>query len=523
MIDENFKHTREYVNTKFKHLSDIEREKIFQLFRQKGIFPYDYVTSYNIMNETHLPCKDKFYSKLKQEGISYKEYYRAKLVWRLTGCKTFGDYCDNYMEIDVYLLADCLENYRNIIYDKNEIDAFHSYSAPGLSWQIGLKQCGEAFEKEHPGEEFSLELLTDYDMLLMIESGIRGGFSGTLGKRYAKANNKYLHDYDPKIPSSYLQYLDANNLYGDGMKQKLPYSDFKWMTTNEYMDLFERKNNGDPEAIDYFKTHGRIYKVDLTYTDECKLKTWKFPLAPEKKSILPEDLNEWQKKFLSTDADGKPKASKIKKLIVDLKDKKEYVVHERNLMFYTDMGMKVTKVHSIISFREEAWLEPYIDYNTKLRTESKTDFEKNIWKLMNNAFYGKTCENIRNRVDVKFVSSKDQATKLQTNPFYKRGTIFIEDKLIAIQLGIKKVKFDKPIYTGFAILELSKLHMYKSFYEVILVKWPDAIIIGFDTDSFFLYIPTDDLYKDLLDMKDIFDTSDYPNIPTLEANVKRKI
>ena len=220
LVDENFKHTRDYINKMFSDLSKDKREKLFQLFRQKGVFPYDYANSYERMNETQLPSKDKFYSKLKQDGISWRDYYRAKLVWRLTGCETLGDYCDIYMDIDVMLLADCLENYRDTIYNKNEIDPFHSYSAPGLSWQVGLKQCGEAFEKAHPGEKFSLDLLTDYNMLLMFESGIRGGVSGVLCRRHAIANNKYLQNYDPNKPSQYLLYLDANNLYGYVMKQK---------------------------------------------------------------------------------------------------------------------------------------------------------------------------------------------------------------------------------------------------------------------------------------------------------------
>ena len=252
------------------------------------------------------------------------------------------------------------------------------------------------------------------------------------------------------------------------------------------------------------------------------------PLAPEKKIPLTKDLNIGQQEY----NDGK--SPKNKKLIADCKDKKEYVIHERLLLYYIKLGLKIKKIHRIISFREENWLEPYIDLNTDLRTKSKTEFEKNIWKLMNNAFYGKTCENIRNRTDVKFVTSEKQAIKLHTNPFYKGETIFIDDKLIAIQMGIKKVIFDKPIYIGMSVLDLSKLLMYKTFYDIILKQWPTAEIIGFDTDSFFLYIEVDDVnnslpkhsfdvYKDMIKMKNknIFDTIDYPNFETLEGNVER--
>jgi hypothetical protein len=356
----------------------------------------------------------------------------------------------------------------------------------------------------------------------MIESGIRGGFSGVLGSRFAKANNHYLNDYDPKIPSSYLIYLDANNLYGYAMKQKLPYSDFQWLSFVDFKKLVKQDKEGDPKAIEYFKKYGRIWKVDLEYNDDCKVKTWKFPLAPERKTISPNDLNKWQVEFLKTDNEGKPISSKIPKLLCTLNNKKEYVIHERLLNLYISYGLKITKIHKIISFREENWLEHYIDLNTAQRTKATTDFEKNIWKLMNNAFYGKTCENIRNRVDVKLVTDSKTAVRLQTNPFYKSQTIFIDDKLTAIQMGIKKLKFNKPIYTGMSILDLSKFLMYQTFYEDIQKKWPSAEIIGYDTDSFFLYIQTEDIYKDMLTMDNILDTSDYPSVKGLKENYKRQ-
>jgi len=200
---------------------------------------------------------------------------RAQLVWKYTGCKTLGDYCDLYMDMDVMLLTDCLENFREIIYNIHELDPFHSYSAPGLSWQCGLKYSEEIWKEEHPNEKFSIELLTNYDALLMIEKGLRGGFSGVLGRRYAKANNYYLNDYDPKVPSSYLMYFDANNLYGWAMKQKLPYGDFKEQTPERYQELKKDK--------EFLKNHSFIVDVDLKDTNECKKKTHKMPLAPEKK------------------------------------------------------------------------------------------------------------------------------------------------------------------------------------------------------------------------------------------------
>ena len=174
------------------------------------------------------------------------------------------------------------------------------------------------------------------------------------------------------------------------MKQKLPYSDFKWISEEEYKIA---------QAVED-PSRGYFLEVDLEYTDDCKKKTYKFPLAPEKKVVDVKDLNKWQKDYLED------RSPKIPKLICDLKDKKNYVIHSRLLNYYQKLGLEVTKIHRIISFREEDWLAPYIDFNTDMRTKAKTEFEKAIWKLLNNAFYGKTCEKIRNRVDVEIVNTK---------------------------------------------------------------------------------------------------------------------
>jgi hypothetical protein len=179
--------------------------------------------------------------------------------------------------------------------------------------------------------------------------------------------------------------------------------------------------------------------------------------------------------------------------------------------------MRIKKVHRILSFRKEAWLEPYIDFNTQQRTISKTDFEKDIWKLMNNAFYGKTMENIRKRVDVRLKTDEKTVEKLHSQFNYQSETIFNND-LTAVQMRQKKLYFNKPIYIGMVVLELSKLLMYRTFYNDILKRWPSAEIIGFDTDSFFLNIYTEDIYKDMEDILDILDTSEYPSDHPLFTN-----
>jgi hypothetical protein len=359
--------------------------------------------------------------------------------------------------------------------------------------------------------DFGVELLTDENMLTMIERGIRGGYSGLLGDRYAKANNKYMKDakgersdYDASKPPSYIQYIDANNLYGWSMMNKMPYNDFKWITLEELSALCSKAKSGDKAAINYNKTHGLIWEVDLQYTKEAKKKTWKYPLAPVNKEIKENELKQWQKDYRKENG-----IVSTNKLILDCHDKERYVVHQRVLNFYLRQGMKVAKVHRIISFREESWLKPYIEFNTAQRTIATTEFEKDIYKLLNNSFFGKTCENVRKRSNVSIETDPDKVMRMHRQCNYMSEIIFSED-ITAVQMRKTSLKFDKPIFIGMTVLDEAKRCMYETYYDRVLKSFPNAVVLGGDTDSLVLYIETEDLYQDMKDHMDEFDLSEYP-------------
>ena len=258
------------------------------------------------------------------------------------------------MQSDTLLLADVFENFRHVCFKVYELGPSHFLSLPGLAWQACLKKTN-----------VKLELLTDYDMLLMVEEGIRGGISHLI-HRYAKANNKYMKDYDKNKESSYIQYLDANNLYGWAMSQKLHVNGFKWIKNTSKIDEKFIKN------CDEDRDKGYIFEVDVEY--------------PRRLHDLHSDLPFLPKRM---------KIDKCKKLVCNVHDKKKYVVHIRSLKQALNYGLKFKKVHKIIEFNQEPWLKPYIDMNTKLRKIAKNDFEKDFFKLMNNAVFGKTMENVR--------------------------------------------------------------------------------------------------------------------------------
>ena len=312
-------------------------------------------------------------------------------------------------------------------------------------------------------------------MYLMVENGIRGGIS-TIMKRYAKANNPYANDFDPEKENIYIQYLDANNLYGWAMSQPLPVDEFKWMNELELQN-WNRLCEGK----------GCILEVDLEYPKELHDNHNEYPLAPEQLRV-----------------------NKVNKLIPNLNNKGKYVVHHRSLKQYLDLGLKLIKIHRGVKFNERAWLKDYIQLNTDLRTKGTTEFEKDFFKLMNNSVFGKTMENIRNRIDVRLVTEEKQLEKLVKKPNFDRINIFTED-LVAVHMKKTTIKLHKPIYLGMSILDLSKTLMYGFHYDYIKPKYGNnASLLFTDTDSLCYEIKTKDFYKDISDdVTEWFDTSNY--------------
>ena len=388
----------------FNNLKKYYTGNKLNLVKRKGVYPYEYMDSLERLKENKLPSKESFSSTLTGEGISNEDYQHAQKVWEKLKMKSMKDYLELYNETDVLLLADVFENFRNICLENYKLDPAH-FTAPGLAWDAALKVT-----------EVNLELLSDVDMLLIVEKGIRGGVS-VISNRYGKANNKYMGDkFNSNEPSKYIQYLDANNLYVAAMSKKLPTRGFKWMNKYEF-------NN--------WENYSCILEVDLDYPKELHDLYNDYPLAPEQIEV-----------------------NKVEKLIPNLRDKEKYVLHYENLKQYLNLGLELTRIHREIKFEESEWLKPYIDMNTNLRTKTNNNFEKDFFKLMNNSVFGKTMENIRNRVDIKLVTDKKKAEKLSAKPNFKHCNIFCEE-LIAIHMKRTSLTMNKPIYLGMCILDLS--------------------------------------------------------------------
>ena len=373
----------------FKNLNRVIKNNS-SLLTRKGIYPYDYVTSINKLKETKLPSEEDFYSKLYDEEISDEDYQHALKVWNTFNCQTLQDYHDLYLTTDFLLLADVFENFRKTCLKHYKLDPCHYYTAPGLAWDACVKETRQ-----------ELQLLKDYDMLMMFEQGIRGGISH-ISKRYASANNKYMKDFDESKPSTFIQYLDSNNLYGWAMSQKLPTHGFKWINVDEssVLKLLEKKDTNQ----------GFIFEVDLDYPRSLWKSHNDYPLAPEKVKI-----------------------DKVDKLISSFLPKKHHVLHYKNLKQYLKEGMILKKVHRGLKFVQSPWMEPYIRKNTNLRKEAKNAFEKDFFKLMNNSVFGKTIEHIRKRQSVEIMYDRKLALKLTSKPNFDRVTIF-DEHLVAVHM-----------------------------------------------------------------------------------------
>ncbi len=315
----------------------------------------------------------------KDENINKMDYERGKkLLYHFKSKKDkyiLEDYLEMYLICDVLILVDCFESFRNLSLKHYELDPCHYVSTPGLSWDAMLKFT-----------EVELELLTDADMLLMFMEGIRGGLSCIM-RRYVKANNKYMVNYNENEEKIYLIPVDANNLYGHAMQLKLPYKGFKWCDEKEYLmnNIMTLSNDSDI---------GYSLKVDLEYPKHLHDSHNDYPFFAVHKVIEYKDLSPYQKKLLENkrkkidnEKDDKQVLIckdvkyKSKKLITSLEDKKGLVCDYRTIKQALEHGLILKKIHCAIKYEQKDWLKPYIEKNTELRQTCNSKLEENLGLL----------------------------------------------------------------------------------------------------------------------------------------------
>ena len=296
------------------------------------------------------------------------------------------------------------------------------------------------------------------------------------------------------------------------MSQPLPYDNIKFETDNVCLE--EILNRSVDNDIGYF------LEVDLENPCNIRQKTKYFPFCPEKKTISKNAFGPHMKLIMPENYISH------KKLFCDWSYKEKYLIHYRMLKFYVRHGIKIKQVHRVISFKQSKWLEKYIYSNTQKRNQVENDFEKDFYKLLNNSFYGKTMENVRNRCKIEIIKRDNYdkilrwQIKLTFNGICKSFSncdSYLEKE--------HEIIMDKPIYLGFAILELSKLHMYETYYNTQqqYFKQEKLQLHYMDCDSFVLSIKSENIIKDLKNLEDIFDFSNMDENHELYSEKNKKV
>ncbi len=475
------------------------------LLYQKGVFPYNHLTSAHVLLERQLPPKSAFYNTLSKSHISEEEYNFAQRVWHAFGCENMKDYLLTYLIADVLLLADCFENFRTNCMGAYELDPVHYYSNAHYSFDAFLRNSG-----------IVLQLFTDVNMHLFVSRAIRGGLSMVSGTRYALANNKFMKGYDSMKQTSTIVDLDANNLYGRIMMDRLPCGEFRWLTPDE--SLIQHILSC-PEDADY----GFMLECDLGYPTHLHDWHQDYPLAPTRKSVPFSELSPLAKEICLKH--GLKHSTNTPKLMATLEDKKNYILHYRTLQLYLELGMVLDRVHNVIRFRQKAVMRDYIMLNSAKRSASSNSFDINFYKFLNNSLFGKTMERVDNKTLIKLVSNPELFQKLVAKPTFK-GSKIINKDLLGVEMNYDQLKINKPTYLGFTILDLAKYHMYKFHYRIMKPHFGANLrLLYTDTDSLiYQFINVPDIYREFAKLAPAeFDFSNYPPQHHLYSEANKKV
>jgi hypothetical protein len=366
----------------------------------------------------------------------------------------------------------------------------------------------------------NIELPSDMDMMRMYKRGIRGGVT-QVSKRYARANNPLCPWYDPSKPDTWLVYLDANSLYPTAMREPLPVGDHEWVK-----DLDDFTNKEHISSLDPVGERGYLLMIDIPAVPERLHDLMNdYPPCPETTSVKAEQASPYNQNAADNNKYKISPESKV--LLCHFEEKKEYVIHYRLLQYMIELGLfedvdKIT-VHKVISFRQEAIFAPYIDKCTKLRRDASNEFEKDLYKLMMNSNFGKSMEDVEKRASFEYftASETDRFLKQAGKPRFKGVTIVDNHydketqsaRMVCVEMRKQHVVYDKPIFMGQAILDMSKLHMLRFHYGHMLPKYGNDTervkLLMTDTDSLIYEVRTEDIYKDMLADQDLYDCSAY--------------
>ncbi|XP_034236350.1 uncharacterized protein LOC117642369 [Thrips palmi] len=471
-----------------QHFTNKSLRDLLRNSKQK--FPYEYCTSFERLKEKQLPSMASFYSSLTDETISLQEYNQCQKIFDSFECQNLQDYLNVYVKCDILLLACCIQNFRKVNFEWYGIDCLHFISAPSFYYQACLKMSGVV-----------LDLFQDPNEYLMVENGIRGGLSQVF-QRHCKANNPSLKNYDSTKPTSYAVLLDQNSLYAAAQYHfKMPVGNYRWLTQDEIKQLDVLNLNLDGEM-------GYIFYLDLIYPQSIKEFTKQFPLCPTTENICYNMLSDYQKQWLN-DMGVRYPTKGVTKLVASQLDKNNLTIHLAPLQTYLKLGMKIGKIHRVLTYSQSYWLQNWVQFNIDKRKLAKTKLEQDTSKLSINSVFGSFLLCKRKQRRVTLVSNERQLRRLVSSPLFTNANV-INNRLCVVEHRPSFVVLDRPYILGFCILEHAKTIVYRFYYDTLVKVFGERMNLAYvDTDSYFLTIKTDNLYEEFKKLSAHLDTSNY--------------
>ncbi|XP_034242358.1 uncharacterized protein LOC117645912 [Thrips palmi] len=478
---------------------------VLKALRQKLPCPYEALTGPEVLSEPRLPPIESFYSSLSESCITQSEYEHALYVFEVMGCQSVGDYLRLYNIVDVLMLACVWHSFVTTNRTNYALDPSHFITAPSYYYQCCLFKSKE-----------TLELVQDVNMYWQLNNNIRGGFAGAF-KRVCIANNPQVSNYDPQKELTYLGQFDLNSLYTTTQATySMPTSGYRYLSESE-LRSFELGRVNNESAV------GFLICCDLHYPDDIKEKTRYLPLCPTNELVTYSMLSGYNKKFLQKYKLRFPPG--VRKLLATQLDKKEILLHGEALVFYLRHGLQLTKIHYIIEFKQSFWLRDWVNLNNDLRRSATTTTQSNAAKAAcNSGSYGSFLLRKQRFRNVRFEGSSGGVKKAVRMQLVS-GWQIVEDNCVAIETKPRRVVMDRPLIVALCILDLSKIILYRFFYDIFSPLFGPSLKCAYlDTDSLLLEVQGVDMYKELHKVAEHLDTSNFPTEhPLYDPTGKQKL
>jgi hypothetical protein len=487
---------------------------------QKGEFPYEWFDHPNKLAYPGLPARELWRNTLRGEDLTDQEWAKVNRVWEIFKCKTFKDYHDLYLSMDVYLLADVCEAFRESCLKADGLEPFHYITLPSYSFDtcfLSSTQRKQLYQRDDFDKKlFSIELFTEeqFDMYEFFREAIRGGVSMCPG-RFAEANTPFIPEtYDPNLPPCTIHYYDASALYGASMKGYLPIGGYEWITDTDQLQALTDAIpllRPDDDSGYYYEVDGYFprclhspleindcFDVNNHFRDIIELQKIcpeenirtctclhdylsDYPPAPHQEYVTEDQISPLQHKI--NEQLGNKHDNKTKRLMCSLGERKNYRVYGLLLKLYCELGFRLTKVHRVLGFQQKPWLREYVESNAAARAIATNKLAKDNEKLKTNGCYGKMIQDNYKFQKCEVIPFFDEHNK-ETYPVGLSNFRYINEQFVIGDFYNGNVRLDSPVAVGAVILDHSKYIMYEFYYKALKPEFgKDMNLLFTDTDS----------------------------------------